>query len=513
VTSALILPEGWLLSSIGEVCSRPQYGWTTAASKSGGNVKLLRTTDITHGVIDWARVPYCSEVPDCLEAYQLRENDIVISRAGSVGASYLLKHVPTRAVFASYLIRFRTSPEVAPSFISYFLKSSQYWSSIADRSAGIAVPNVNASKLGDIKLPIAPFEEQVRVVAKLDEVMSDLDAGVASLDRARANLKRYRAAMLKAAVEGRLTADWRAKNPPTESGADLLARLLRERRARWEQTQIAKFEASGKTAPKGWRLLYVEPATPDATELPRLPDGWCWATPQVVGEVLLGRQRAPQFLTGRFAQQYLRVANIKDDRIDFSDLETMDFDATHFEKYKLVPGDILVSEGQSPELVGQSAIYLGFEKPLCFQKTLHRFRARPAVTTAEFAQLVFRSHVRNGVFRKLASITTNIAHLTLEKFEASPFPLPPIDEQAEISARCDAQLTSTFATEREIEASLRRASSLRQAILKRAFSGELVPQDPDDEPASALLERIRASRVGVLTAKPKARGPGRRAKA
>jgi type I restriction enzyme S subunit len=233
---------------------------------------------------------------------------------------------------------------------------------------------------------------------------------------------------------------------------------------------------------------------PDTSELPDLPSGWCWATTQLVGEVLLGRQRAPQYLTGRWPRHYLRVANIKDDRIDFSDVESMDFDEIHFDKYRLLAGDILVSEGQSPELVGQSAIFRRYHQPLCFQKTLHRFRSLPGVVLPEFAQLVFRTHVYTGVFRAVASITTNIAHLTLEKFEVVRFPLPPLAEQIEIVAAADLRLSAVKAMERSLTTCFQQSNAQRQNILRAAFSGQLVPQDPNDEPASVLLERIRAER-------------------
>jgi type I restriction enzyme S subunit len=165
----------------------------------------------------------------------------------------------------------------------------------------------------------------------------------------------------------------------------------------------------------------------------------------------------------------LRVANIKDDVIDFDDVETMDFDEKHFAKYRLAPGDILVSEGQSPELLGQSAIFRGHEEPLCFQKTLHRFRADPEVTTPEFAQIVFRSHVRSGIFRRLGSITTNIGHLTLEKFKAAPFPVPPLETQSRIVAEVDRRLSILREVETEVAANSARAEALRQTLLGQAF--------------------------------------------
>jgi type I restriction enzyme, S subunit len=206
--------------------------------------------------------------------------------------------------------------------------------------------------------------------------------------------------------------------------------------------------------------------------LSELAPGWKLVTTDQAGDVLLGRQRAPQYLTGKHTRKYLRVANVKDDAIKYDDVESMDFDDSHFAKYRLTPGDILVSEGQSPELLGQSAIFRGHAEPLCFQKTLHRFRARPGITTTEFAQIVFRAHVKSGVFRRIGSVTTNIGHLTLEKFRAAPFPLPPLAKQHRIVAEVDRRLSIVREVEAEVDANLKRAQALRQAVLSRVFSNE-----------------------------------------
>jgi len=178
------------------------------------------------------------------------------------------------------------------------------------------------------------------------------------------------------------------------------------------------------------------------------------------------------------------------------------FDAAHFRKYQLQPGDIVVSEGKSPELVGQSAIYRGAIRGIYFQKTLHRFRSVPGSVPSEFAQIVFRAHVKSGVFMRLASITTNIAHLTLEKFKASPFPVPPLAEQHRIVAEVERRLSVVDELEATVEKNLARCARLRQAILKLAFEGRLVPQDPNDESASVLLDRIRRERESVAAACP-----------
>ncbi len=146
------LPENWQWATIGEVCTKPQYGYTTKASKKG-RLKLLRTTDITAGTINWREVPYCHDNPDDPEKYLLKDGDIVISRAGSVGYSILIER-PERSVFASYLIRFK--PLLDRHFFSFFLQSPFYWSEISDTKSGIALANVNAKKLQAIPVPVPP---------------------------------------------------------------------------------------------------------------------------------------------------------------------------------------------------------------------------------------------------------------------------------------------------------------------------------------------------------------------
>ena len=192
------LPSGWRWVRLGEICSKPQYGWTTKARAGGGGVKLLRTTDITSGYVEWDSVPYCTDLPDDLEKYLVRDGDILISRAGSVGASHLVSHAE-RAVFASYLIRFRPSEAVSGKYLAHFLKSPSYWRQIADNTSGIAVPNVNASKLEHIVLPLAPRRDQQDITAEIDKQFSRLDETVSTLRRLELNLRRYCQAQIAAA--------------------------------------------------------------------------------------------------------------------------------------------------------------------------------------------------------------------------------------------------------------------------------------------------------------------------
>ena len=337
---------------------------------------------------------------------------------------------------------------------------------------GSAQPKLHQLNLNRIPVPVAPLREQRRIVSKIEELFSDLDAGVKSLERAKANLKRYRASVLKAAVEGRLTADWRAAHPNIEPASELLKRILTTRRQTWESNQLAEYERKGKKPTEGWKDKYKEPATVDCAKLPALPTGWKWACVDQVGKVQLGRQRAPKHHSGANMRPYLRVANVFEDRIDTSDVMEMNFTPDEYETYKLDYGDILLNEGQSFELIGRPAMYRNEVPGVCFTNTLVRFRSLGELD-ADYALRVFLAYLKNGRFQKIASITVNIAHLGAGRFSELEFPIPPLEEQREIAEVIDHHFSLIDASTRVIEASLKRARRLRQSILKLAFEGRL----------------------------------------
>ncbi len=167
-----------------------------------------------------------------------------------------------------------------------------YWLSTVDffhYTHATTLPSLPFSKIKGITVPVAPTAEQTRIADTLDELFSDLDAGVAALERARDKLKLHRASVLKAAVEGALTAEWRAQHPNAEPASELLKRILAECRRRWEHDQLRKFEEQGKTPPKNWKARYKEPVAPDTAALPALPEGWCRATVDQLGDTRSGQ--------------------------------------------------------------------------------------------------------------------------------------------------------------------------------------------------------------------------------
>jgi type I restriction enzyme S subunit len=435
-------------------------------------------------------------------AHTLQFGDVLFNNTNSpvlVGKTALYQQ-PEAFAFSNHMTRLRLPDCIDGAFIA---RQMHYlWLTGLFRS--LCVNHVNQASiplhtlLNRIDLNLAPFPEQRRIVEKIDELFELIDEGVEALRRVQANLKRYRASVLLSACEGRLVpteAELAKQDGRTyESGEELLKRILVERRKKWEAETLAKMIAAGKP-PKDnkWKAKYVEPLGPKVDELPELPEGWTWATTAQVGEVQLGRQRAPQHHQGDHMRPYLRVANVFDDLIDTSDVMEMNFTPDEFVTYELKYGDILLNEGQSLELVGRAAMYRDEVPGACFQKTLLRFRA--CGIDRDFALAVFRYYQKSGRFQKMSKWTTSMAHLSAERFIIAPVPIPPLREQHRIAEQVKSRMVASRSAESAITDGFVQASRLRQSLLRSAFSGQLVPQDPNDEPASALLERIAKERA------------------
>ena len=204
-------------------------------------------------------------------------------------------------------------------------------------------------------------------------------------------------------------------------------------------------------------------------EHPALPPGWAWARVGDVGRVQLGRARSPEHHTGEHMRPYLRAANVFENFIDTSHVLRMNFTPEEYEIYALKPGDILLNEGQSRELVGRPAMFRGEVPGACFQNTLVRFQAGPAVIP-EYAFQLFRYHLRSGRFQKIAQQTTNLAHLGATRFANMEFPVPPLAEQRLLAEK----LAELLDRSRRIEAAL-DAIAAEEAKAVALWTGDAWP--------------------------------------
>lgn len=435
------LPQGWAYARLGELCSKPQYGWTCRAAKTG-SLRIVRTTDISKNLIDWSEVPYCEANPENVKKYQLRPNDILVSRAGSVGVSHRIDQVPFDAVFASYLIRFNTLTGINPKFVEYFLKSDLYWRAISDSTAGIAIPNVNASKLAAIELPLAPAAEQERIVEKLEATLTKVIACQKRLEKMPSMLKRLRQSVLAAACSGHLTADWREQN-----GCSL----------------------------EDWRELRVS---------------------EVLAEPLANGRSVPDATQGAAV---LRLTCLKNGRIDLTERKVGAWSEKEARRFFVAKGDFLVSRGNgSLSLVGRGGLVEETPNHVAYPDTLIRIRVRPSVLSTSFLRTIWNSSIIRKQIEAAAHTTAGIWKISQGDIEKFVLPVPSLPEQHEILLRVEQLLSFASRIEARCEQGQKRVGSISHSILAKAFNGELVPTEADVakredrsyEAAEQLLERI-----------------------
>ncbi len=367
-------------------------------------------------------------------------------------------------------------------------------------------PRVKFDALGKFGIDLPPRAEQTRIVAKLEELLSDLDAGVAELKAAQKKLGQYRQSLLKAAVEGALTAQWRTQNTPGETGAQLLTRILSERRARWEAKQLAKFTSQGKTPPTDWKKKYPVPVQPDTTDLPELPEGWVWASVEQLSEsVRNGISKTPN--TDQRGFPIFKINAVRPMSVNFAAIKHIELDEIDADGYWVEVGDVLATRyNGSVDLLG----VFGMVRKVP-ERTLHPdklIKMKPVLGVKLGAWIEVCGNV--GVSRKylVARVKTTAGQTGIsgEDLKKTPIPLAPIAEQEAAIEMLDARLAGASELEHPTYLALKQSIAQRQNILRAAFAGQLVPQDPNDEPASVLLARIRAERAQRANApKPRSR--------
>jgi len=489
-------PRGWARITIEELVDRLQYGYTAKADHDVGarGPAFLRITDIADGGVNWSSVPHCRLGPEELAGYKLEDGDLLFARTGSIEKACLIKR-PPEAVFASYLIRGRPVDGRTGPWLGAFVGSFLYRNQALAASAGIGRANINAKSLGRITLLFPPLSEQHRILSVIESYFTRLDNAVATLERAQRNLKRYRASVLKAAVEGRLV-----PTRPELASAD----------GTWvEPPATSPTQSSQNTRKRRAGRLWGGGVVPELTteEKLRLPVGWRWVKVRELGddpdEVV---QVGPMSMrSSQFEQDGVPVLNVgcvQWDRFDESKLNYLPADrAEHFSRYRIRSGDVLFTRSGT---VGRCAVAQARQDGWLMTFHLLRARTNPSVCLPEYLRIVLEGapHIRRQT--KGASIGTTRSGFNTNLLAGLDIPLPPIPEQRRIINAALSLLSVVDVVREELAADRVRIARLRQSILKWAFEGRLVDQDPTDEPASVLLESIRAERESARRSKSRA---------
>jgi type I restriction enzyme S subunit len=382
-------------------------------------------------------------------------------------------------------------------FVKLFLQKN--YNDIRRLSSGGVQPNLNLGIIKATKVPIPPLNEQRRIVAKIEALKARSQRVKEELEAIAPLLDQFRQSVLAAAFRGDLTADWREKNPDVEPASVLLERIRAERRHRWEEAELEKMKAQGKT-PKDdkWKEKYEEP-TADTSDLPAIPKSWTWATLPEIGELNRGKSKhRPRNDPALFGGSYpfIQTGEIRSANGVISNFSQTYSELGLKQSRLWSKGTLCITIAAN---IAETAI-LGL--PACFPDSVVGFLPETSGCDVRFVEFFMR--IAKNDLERFAPATAQ-KNINLEILRVVAIPFSPLEEQQKIIAAIERYFSVAEAIERMLSENSEQIQHLEQSILAKAFRGELVPQDPKDEPASVLLERIRAEREKLDTKK-KAKG-------
>ena len=392
---------------------------------------------------------------------------------------------------------FVPAPEISARFIAWQLLANQREILGKCSKDGTTVASIEAVALASFPFALPPAAEQHRIVAKIEELFSELDQGVASLKTARDQLKVYRQSLLKNAFEGKLTAAWRAAHADQlETAAALQQRIARERAAGYQQ-QLADWQTAGQAGPKPKPPKPLPPlSAEELAELPELPAGWGWMKyGDLCSLVRNGISAKPE---GDSGTPIFRISAVRPMCFDMDDIRYIDNSNGEFDAYGLERGDIVFTRyNGSRQYVGVCAAYRSDEKRL-FPDKLVQTRVLSKLLLTSFLEKALNSGASRTFVESKIRTTAGQSGVSGEDIKNIPVPVSCLEEQLEIVQELESKLSEADQLDQTLATALQQADALRQSILKKAFHGQLVKQAKNEEPATALLERIRAEKLNGM---------------
>jgi type I restriction enzyme S subunit len=431
--------------------------------------------------------------------FELRSGDILLNEGQSrelVGRPAMYQGELPGACFTNSLIRFQAFDNVDPRFAFQLFR---HWMRHGDFQANAQVTtniaHLGAGRFAEMDFPLPPLSEQRRIVAKLEDLLDRGRRAKAALDAIPRLLEQLRQSVLAAAFRGDLTADWREKNPGVEPAEKVLARIRAERRKKWEEAELAKMKAKGKLpADDRWRAKYAEPAPVEASGLPDLPPGWCWASlDELVVRIEAGASpKAHGRPAGPGERGVLKVSAVTWEEFDASENKAL-FEGEEIGETPTVrAGDLLISRANTVQLVGAIVLVDRDHANLMLSDKTLRLVPASAAFPVELLLYGLRSREVRAVFEDDATGTSDsMRNLSQVKLRAAPIPLPPSAEAKVLVDSVAKAMRARRSIDRQSVEVAWNLQSLERAILARAFRGELVAQDPNDEPADVMLARLK----------------------
>ena len=498
VTSLPELPEGWVWTRLGEVGDiLAGYGFPKRLQgNTTGDLPFFKVADISSAslrgdiflrcAMNYISTQVCNEI----RATPLREGTVVFAKIGEAIKLNRRAILAQDSLVDNNVAGFLPSGGINNLFAFYFFLTLK----LEEHSRATTVPSVRKTDLEYIYFPLPPFHEQYRIVAEIEELFTRLDAGVDALKKIKAQLKRYRQAVLRHAFEGKLTAEWRqAHKDELEPASLLLERIKLERQ-------------------KNTKGKYKELPLLDISDLPELPEGWVWSNFEELKKAEKNAIKAGPFGSSLKKESYVPHGykiygqeQVIRQNPSYGNYYIGEEKYVELRSCAVKPGDILISlvgtigrvlilpEHSEAGIINPRLIKLSLEERLVDNKYIKAY--------------IESSAVRD--FFTLASHGETMEILNLGILRTLPIPVPYPTEQHCIVEEIERRFSVAEEIEKMVDYSLKQAERLRQSILKKTFEGKLVSQDPNDEPAEKLLERIKAERAKQL-AVTKARSKGKK---
>ncbi len=465
------LPEGWILAKVNEyfelVKDKIEPAENTSLSyvglehlMKGGGIDVTGNSD---------------ELKSTKSVFQ--KGDVLYGKL----RPYLNKHafVNFNGVCSTDILVFRSKENSNNKYLNYYLGTTEVISYANENSQGINLPRVSGTIMGNLEIPLPPLAEQTRIVAKLDTAFGHLETLKMGLARIPELLKKFRQTVLTQAVTGKLTEEWREENPHTEDSKILLDRIF-EYKQEWAIGEALKGNSEARRLLS--RLKHAKEISPE-----NIPDKWLLGSLYDVCHLVVDchNKTAPYEPSGIYL---VRTTNVKNGQIILEDIryiseETYDYWAR---RCPPMPGDIIFTR-EAP--MGEAAI-IPDNMQICLGQRTMLLRMPGNLLLNKYLLYTLLAPTMNNQIKDKA-VGMGVEHLRVGDVESLMIPLPPLEEQQVIVNRVEALFAKSDAIEAQYQSLKAKIDQLPQALLAKAFRGELVQQDPTDEPASVLLEKIK----------------------
>ena len=465
------IPQGWIEVQLGDVIELKYGKALPAKSRDGEQYPVFGS----NGIVGYHSEPL------------IEGPALVVGRKGSIGEVHLSKEDCSPIDTTYFVNEFNGQPPL-------FWLNKLRCLNLADLNRATALPGLNRNDAYQLKLLLPPVQEQKRIVKKIEALQARSCKARKALEAIPPLLEKFRQSVLTAAFRGDLTADWRAKNPTAEPASKLLERIRIERRKRWEEAELAKMQAKGKE-PKDdkWKKKYKEPEPVDTTDLPELPEGWCWAALEEIG-LWFGGGTPSKKNKGYWSEGTIPWVSPKDMKshtiqstIDYITEAGLQNSTTNL----LPEGSILIVT-RSGILrrtlpIAIAGVDLAINQDL---KGLH-------LESELISGYIFEALNRNAdsIREQCSKAGTTVESIVFDSLTRFPIPIAPREEQIIIDNKLREAREKIDSISSQCVENSSYLKSLDQSILAKAFRGELVPQDPSEEPASQLLERIKQTKA------------------